>query len=367
MTTKRIFCLTAAAVLWAGLTTLSLAIPSPQQPDENVAQSASPTSAGDQGASLPRLQETAAATANPFTNPFAAFGPTTASAEPVAAAPVAYPRAPRPPASSSSWAPTHFEIWGDVQWRNISSNSGLSTSYCLPSGCVTNTGSFSNNLGLSGFGVGPHFGFIWTPEKKIMGATSKIWVEWQQLNRSKTRTISGEFDFLGVTYVIDTTLQTQVNTRQFQLGYAPRWGNDKFRIGPEIEYQRLTVDVTLANLTPGAPPPVTQSVNVPNNIVLLGLDFDYTPVQQFDVFGKSGWIPCCGGGWHENETQLGVKYYIRRNFSLLGGFRYYYLKRDFNAPAQTVTTEEGSITVGPFSGFIKFPGIGPFVGASVRF
>jgi hypothetical protein len=216
-----------------------------------------------------------------------------------AAAPAAYPAGvPLPHGSSNEWPPAHFEILGFAQWRNLSSNSGFSSSYCLPSGCVTNTGTFSNNLGLSGFGVGPDFRFIWTPEKKILNATSKMWVEYGQINRSKTRTISGSFTFLGVTYVINSTLQAQLNTKQFELGYAPRWGNDKFRIGPMFEYQRLSVDFTLNNLTTGAPPPAHRSVNFPNNIVLLGIDFDYMPIRQFDVFGRTGWIPCCGGGWH---------------------------------------------------------------------
>jgi hypothetical protein len=218
---------------------------------------------------------------------------------------------------------------------------------------------------LNKWGVGPDFGFIWTPDKKILGAKSKVWVEWEQLNRSKTRNVSGEFTFDGVTYAVDATLETQLKTRLFSLGWAPQWGNDKFRIGPEVVYQHLTVDVILTNQTPGAPPPRTQSVDVPNNLAIIGLNFDYTPVQQFAIYGRSGWIPCCGGGWHGNQTEFGAKYYIRRNFSILGGLRYYWLKRDFNLPAQQVG--QPSVTLGPFSGYIKFPGVGPFVGATYRF
>ena len=112
---------------------------------------------------------------------------------------------------------------------------------------------------------------------------------------------------------------------------------------------------------------IKQSLNVPNNLAIIGFNFDFTPVQQLDVYGKSGWVPCCGGGYHINETEFGAKYYIRRNFSILGGFRYYWIKRDFNAPAQEVTVGDSTVTLGPFSGFLKFPGIGPFVGATYRF
>jgi hypothetical protein len=368
----RAYCLTAAVLLSFCLVTRAQVAPLTADSSEPTTQTVPTVIANtDVAATTTAEPSTWALMANPFEQ-FGEFIQRTAgenSGAPLgrpadSAAPGAYPAAGSDP---STWAPTHFEILGFAQWRNISSNSAFSSSYCLPSGCVTNTGSFGNNLGLSGFGAGPLFRFIWTPEKKILGATSKIWVDWGQLNRSRTRPISGEFVFDGVDYVVNTTLKVELKTRQFALGYAPRWGNDKFRIGPEIEYQRLSVNMILTNLSPGAPPPIKRELNVPNNIVLLGIDFDYMPVQQFDVFGRTGWIPCCGGGWHENETEVGAKYYIRRSFSIVGGFRYYYLKRDFNAPATTITTSAGSVTLGPFSGFIKFPGIGPFVGASFRF
>jgi len=283
-------------------------------------------------------------------------------------APGAYPAsAPRRSAPPSEWTPTHFEMEGFAQWRNLSSSSNFSSSSCLPSGCSTSTISFGNDLGLTGFGVGGLFRLIWTPERAIKGATSKIWLEYGQVNRSRTRTISGSIDIVGNVYVVNTSLQTELKTRSFEMGYAPRWGNAKFRIGPEFVYQRLSVDTILSNLTPNASPPTVVSVNVPNNIVLLGIDFDYAPARRFDLYGHSAFIPCCGGGWHENDSELGAKLYLRRGFSIMGGFKYAYLKKDFNFPATTVPTETGTATVGPFTGAMKIPGIGPFVGASIRF
>src|SRR5215469_10804935 len=143
MTTKRILGFTVAA-LWAALTTPCLAIAWPQRSAETVAQAApSPTLTADQNESLSKLQETVwAPISGPLANPFAAFASSPANggrdlvygAAVAATAPPAYPvAAPAPPSSSSSWRPTHFEIYGDVQWRNLSSNSGFSSSYCLPS------------------------------------------------------------------------------------------------------------------------------------------------------------------------------------------------------------------------------------------
>jgi hypothetical protein len=379
MTTFRTQWLGLAAVLWAGFSTLGMAIPSPQQSSEGDVQPVS-VQAGGEEKSLPRLQEIAsAATSGPFANPFVAFAPSAnsgntapSSGEAVtasASAPAPYPAgAPASPSSASSWTPTHFEIFGDVQWRNLTSNSGFSSSYCTPSGCVTNMSSFSTDVPLKKWGVGPDFGFLWTPDKEILGAKSRVWVEWEQLDRSNTRSISGSFTFNGVTYVVGTALKTELNTNLFSAGYSPQWGNEKFRIGPEVVFQRLTVNFKLTNLAPGAPPPITQDVDVPNFMAIIGLNFDYKPVQQLDVYGRSGWIPCCGGGWHGNQTEFGVKYYIRRNIGIIGGIRYYWLKRDFNLPAQNVTGPEGTtVTLGPFSGYVKFPGVGPFVGVSFRF
>jgi hypothetical protein len=64
-------------------------------------------------------------------------------------------------------------LLGFAQWRNLFSNSGFPSSYWLPSGCVTKTAGFSNNLGLSGFGVGPDCAFIWTPEKRYSGRKAR--------------------------------------------------------------------------------------------------------------------------------------------------------------------------------------------------
>jgi hypothetical protein len=70
-------------------------------------------------------------------------------------------------------------------------------------------------------------------------------VEWGEIDRSATHNISESFTFKGVTYAINTALQAQLNQNLFSLRYAPRWGNDKFRIGPEIVSQHLGIDFIL--------------------------------------------------------------------------------------------------------------------------
>jgi hypothetical protein len=269
------------------------------------------------------------------------------------AAPAAYPAAG---SSASNSDPTHFEIEGFVQWRNLSNSANVSTA---------NQGniSLSKDLGIGKQAAGPLFRFIWTPDRKIWGASSKIWVEYGQIDRSHTVTTDRTFTFDGRIFAVNSTLKAELNTKQFELGYAPRWGNDKFKIGPSVTYEHLGVEFILTDLTPGAPPPIKKDVNVPNNLVLIGADFDYTPVERFDAYAKLGVVPCCGGGWHVFESEFGAKYYFLRSVSVLGGIRYQYFRRDFDVKATTVN----GTTVGPFHGSLKFPGVGPFVGASFRF
>ena len=265
--------------------------------------------------------------------------------------------APSPyPAGATGSAETgHFEIQGFAQWRNVGTSGSLTT---------YNFGSTKlNDVGIGNLTPGPLFRFLWTPEKKILGATSKIWTDYGQIDRSRTRSITGTVAFPGTIYIINTTLNAALNTKQFEVGYAPRWGNDTFRIGPSITYERLDVTLTLTNLTPGAPPPIKRSLNVPNNVGLIGVDFDFTPNSKFDAYGRVGVIPCCGGGWHILESEFGAKFYFARHFGVLGGVRYSYMKRDFNVSG----TQVGSATVGQYSGYLKFPGIGPFVGLSCIF
>jgi hypothetical protein len=291
---------------------------------------------------------------NPFDKFVEAHAQTgTQGSSTLGAAPAAYPaESPGP----SGWNSTHFEIEGFAQWRNIMTSGSISTA---------NNGSISlrNDLGVGDLVPGPLIRGIWTPEFEFMGATSKFWVEYGQINRSRTQDLSRTLILGGRLYLRGSTMRTELQTKQFELGYAPRWGNSKFRIGPSFIYERLNVDFSLTDLTPGAPPPIKQAVKVPNNVFLVGFDFDYTPIKLFDIYGHAGAVPCCGGGWHVFESEFGTKYYFARNFSIMGGVRYSYLRYDFELPGISV----GNVTVGPFPGSLKFPGVGPFIGGSWRF
>jgi hypothetical protein len=275
---------------------------------------------------------------------------------PAASVPLPAGNPPGNASSSPGGKKTHFEIQGIAQWKNISSSSSLST---------TQEGSFhfSDTLGMGNQQIGPLFRFIWIPEKKILGAENKIWIEYGQINRSRTRTVTASFVFLGNIYIIDSSVTSHMDNKQFKVGYAPRWGNDKFKIGPSFVLERLTLNLGLSDTNAPPTPPAAATLNVPNPAVLIGVDFDYTPNQKIDIYGNAGVVPCCGGGWHIFDSEWGVKYYSAHGFGVMGGVRYSYMRRDFSVPAAVVN----GITAGPFSGSLKFPGFGPFVGVSYKF
>lgn len=267
-----------------------------------------------------------------------------------------YPASPQMHASSSSsWAPTHFEILGMVQWRDLNQSLNIST---------TNTGfNLSRDLGLAGQTPGFLFRFWWTPEKKILRAKSQLRVEYGQIDRTKTRTLTGEIDFEDVVYPVGAALQAQDQNRSFEVAYSPMWGNDKFRIGPLFVFQDLIINLKLTGATLSSPTPVSVAADESDFVFQLGFNFDWTPVKQVDVYGWLGAIPCCGGGWTGTQSEFGLKYYLARSFSIVGGVRQGSLTFSSTVGPKTVNGE----TFGPVHGTIGWSGVGPFVGATYRF
>jgi hypothetical protein len=175
-------------------------------------------------------------------DPFAKFFAGQAEDE---AATAGYPPSPKTGSSGSAWAPTHFEIQGMVQWRNLNENVNINTS-----GAATGTGfDLSRDLGLSGQTPGFLFRFLWTPEKKILHASSLLRVEYGQIDRTHTRALTGEINFEGEVYPVGAAIQTQLHNASFEAAYAPLWGTDKYRIGPMFVFQDLIINHKLTGAT----------------------------------------------------------------------------------------------------------------------
>jgi hypothetical protein len=270
-----------------------------------------------------------------------------------------YPGSPQMHSSTPSQAPPHFEIQGMVQWRNLDEHVNINTN-----GTAAGTSfNLSRDLGLSGQTPGFLFRFLWTPEKKILHASSMLRAEYGQIDRTHTRTLTGEITFEGQTYPVGASIQTQLHNASFEAAYAPLWGNDKFKIGPQFVFQDLIINVKLKGATLSSPTQVTVTSDNSNFVFQLGFDFELTPIRQVDVYGHLGAIPCCGGGWTGSQSEFGVKYFIGSSFGIIGGVRQNSLTRSFTVGPKTVDGE----TFGPVSASIGWSGVGPFVGATYRF
>lgn len=252
-------------------------------------------------------------------------------------------------ASSPAWAQSSDQNFAEftvqAQWKNFSKSAGLT----IPPNTQIN---FKSDSGF-GTSVGPVFRFIFIPKGKLWGADNKFRIDYGWLNRDQNFIINRTISIPGRVILINSNLDLNIKTKDFRLAYSPRWGNDKFRIGPLFEYEHLSVNLNLTNLTPGAPPPINTELNVPNNILNLGYDFDITPSEKVDIYGFLGVIPCCGGGWHGVNTEYGVKFYPAKHFGINAGFRYSNLRFEGTVNGITFTSKLG--------------GIGPLLGATVRF
>jgi hypothetical protein len=330
------------------LTAFSMASPLPAQ----TADGSNATQSPDVHSVLQADSSLSSYVGNPFTNLFAGQAQDEAAAGD-------YPGSPKTGSSGSSEASPHFEIQGTFQWRNLNENININTS-----GAATGTAfNLSRDLGLSGQTPGFLFRFLWTPEKKILHASSLVRVEYGQIDRTHTRTLTGEINFEGETYPIGASVQTQLHNGSFEAAYAPLWGTAKYRIGPQFVFQDLIINVKLAGSTLSSTAPVVVTSNNSNFVFQLGFAFDLAPVRQVDIYGHLGGIPCCGGGWTGTQSEFGVKYYVTRSVSIIGGVRQNSLTRSFTAGPKTVDGE----TFGPVSASIGWTGVGPFVGATYRF
>jgi hypothetical protein len=375
MLIKKLFCVTSAVLLWMCAATLGHAQTLRADSSNATIPAAATVVPIEDGALLTaQINPTASGLwANPFDRVSAVARDSSVQIPAILGMSTLVPAAPAPlPGGSPNSAKTgpsshakktHFEIQGMAQWNKLTSNGNLSYNTTVAGG-QNGTVGFSDALGIANFQAGPLLRAIWIPDKKILGAENKFWVEYGQVDRSRVKTITTQFVFLGDIYLVNSTLKSDLNSKEFKFGYAPRWGNDKFKIGPAIVIGYLDVNVALAatNITGGGST-VSYSINVPNPLLTLGADFDYTPNSKFAMYGKAGAVPCCGGGWHVFESEWGAKYFFSHGFGLIGGIKYDHKTRDFSVPARVV----GEQTVGPFSGALKFPNWGPFIGVTWKF
>ena len=128
--------------------------------------------------------------------------------------------------------------------------------------------------------------------------------------------------------------------------YSYRWGNDKIRIGPMVDFGVVPtrLDITGTTLS-GAVRKTEAEIN--KFAATIGYDLDYDPTDKINIFNNLGAIAFR----HDRlfHVEGGLKYHASRNFGVVGGYKY--------ARYRWVNDDN----------FLRITAHGPFVGGVLRF
>jgi hypothetical protein len=161
----------------------------------------------------------------------------------------------------------------------------------------------------------------------------------------RTTTLSRSFTFRGETYVANANIESNLKLRTFRGMYAYRWGNDKLRIGPMIDFGIIQTNLDITGTTNNG---IRSGEGTINKLAAtVGYDLDYNPTPRINIFSNLGVI-----AFHHDRlfhTEGGVKYYATHHVGVLGGYRYqrYRFVNDEN--------------------FLRITDHGPFFGGVFRF
>jgi hypothetical protein len=174
----------------------------------------------------------------------------------------------------------------------------------------------------------------------------KFGVEYANTDWDRTRVIGRSFTFRGETYVAGAAIESNLRQSTIKGMYSYRWGNDKIRIGPMIDFGVVPtrLDITGQTLSGGS----RKSEGEINKFAAtIGYDLDYDPSEKVSLFSNLGAI-----AFHHDRlfhVEGGAKYHLTHNFGVLGGFKYqrYRWVNDNN--------------------FLRITNNGPFFGGVIRF
>ena len=175
---------------------------------------------------------------------------------------------------------------------------------------------------------------------------NKFGVEYFNTDWDRTRVIGRAFTFRGETYVAGAAIESNLRQSAFKGMYARRWGNDKIRIGPMIDFGVVPtrLDIT-GNALSGNSRKSEGSIS--KFAATIGGDLDYDPTPKVNIFSNLGGI-----AFHHDRlfhAEGGLKYFPSKNFGVVGGYKYQNYKwvNDNN--------------------FLRVTSHGPFVGGVLRF
>jgi len=174
----------------------------------------------------------------------------------------------------------------------------------------------------------------------------KFGVEYANTDWDRTRVIGRSFTFRGETYVVGAAIESNLRQSTLKGMYSYRWGNDKVRVGPMIDFGVVPtrLDITGTTLSGG----VRKTEGEINKFAAtIGYDLDYDPTDKISIFNNLGGI-----AFHHDRlfhVEGGLKYHASRNFGVVGGYKYqrYRWVDDDN--------------------FLRITSHGPFVGGVIRF
>ncbi|MEO8573683.1 MAG: hypothetical protein ABI481_06910 [Pyrinomonadaceae bacterium] len=173
----------------------------------------------------------------------------------------------------------------------------------------------------------------------------KLWATYARTSASNTRTLSRTFVFLGQTYPVNLDTRSDTSLGIFLASYAYRWGSKKIRIGPMAQVGWATARVELAAVTNTTIADRSGSISALAGTV--GYDMDINPSDKFNIFNNVGFMAL--GKQRFIRGELGLRYYITRNFGVSGGYQFGKYKLTNN------------------DNYIQANESGPFVGGLVRF
>ena len=174
----------------------------------------------------------------------------------------------------------------------------------------------------------------------------KFGVEYANTDWNRTRLVGRSFTFRGETYVAGAAIESNLRQSTIKGMYSYRWGNDKIRIGPMVDFGVVPtrLDITGTTLS-GAVRKTEAEIN--KFAATIGYDLDYDPTPKINIFNNLGAI-----AFHHDRlfhVEGGLKYHASRNFGVVGGYKY--------ARYRWVNDDN----------FLRITAHGPFVGGVLRF
>src|SRR3954466_5136877 len=140
---------------------------------------------------------------------------------------------------------------------------------------------------------------------------NKFGVEHFNTDWDRTRVIGRAFTFKGETYVAGAAIESNLRQSAFKGMYARRWGNDKIRIGPMIDFGVVPTRLDLTGNTLSGGSRKTEG-EINKFAATIGYDLDYDPTPKISIFNNLGAIAFR----HDRlfHVEGGLKYHASRNF-----------------------------------------------------